>query len=156
MEPCSSVKDRWAHLFFCKAFSLLVLLLYIEGWIMWDRSVLPAYSNWRIFCCYFGWMDYLSRISSFSLSFKYICGHLGVMAVLCLQDLELKTHAVCRCFVQDWLQHDHWRRGEGPDHSRHGGWMNLSEHFLCCSKENNLCLDLHIVHCLSSDILYVQ
>jgi len=34
MEPCSSVKDRWAHLFFCKAFSLLVLLLYIEGWIM--------------------------------------------------------------------------------------------------------------------------
>jgi len=126
---------------FCKAFPVLVLFTVHRG-MDYVRRICSSCILWlKFFSRYFRWMDYLSRISSFSLSFKYICGHLGVMVVLCLQDFELKTRAVCRCFVQDWLQHDHWRRGEGPDHSRHGGWMNLSEHFLCCSKENNLCLD---------------
>ena len=47
MEPCSSVKDRWALLFSSsvKLSHFSSFVLYIEGWIMRDRSVLPAYSD---------------------------------------------------------------------------------------------------------------
>jgi hypothetical protein len=55
--------------------------------------------------------------------------------------------------VQDWLQHDHRRGGEGPHHSRHGGWMKPSGGFPLLFARKLICFhDLLSARCLSSDI----